>query len=201
MHEPHAAARPRRSLTCMTVALTAFATALIAPVAALTPIASAHGCAHTHSTVFSASSRQLRRAVACLVNRQRAERGLPRLRVNGHLNRSAQSWTNVMVDDSEFSHGSNFAGRISAAGYDWSTAGENIATGFATPASVVNAWMGDVGHCRNILTPTFAAVGTGVSRSGVPGYASLGTWTQDFGLWMGNRPPSSNWGPADGCPY
>ncbi len=204
MIEPHAASRRCRSLTCRTAALTAFAFALLAPAAALTPIASADGragCADAHSTVFDASGRQLRPAVACLINEQRTERGLPRLKVNALLNRSAQAWTNVMVDDGEFTHGSNFAGRISAVGYDWSTAGENIATGFATPAGVVNAWMGDVGHCRNILTPTFAAVGTGVSRLGVRGYTNFGTWTQDFGLWMGDSPPSSNWGPADGCPY
>jgi uncharacterized protein YkwD len=204
MIEPHAATRRCRALTRRTAALSAFVVALLAPAGALTPIASAHrrgGCAHPHSTVFDASGRQLRAAVVCLINEQRTERGLPRLKVNARLNRSAQDWTKAMVDDGEFTHGSNFAGRISAVGYDWSTAGENIATGFATPAGVVNAWMSDVGHCRNILTPTFAAVGTGVSRHGVRRYANFGTWTQDFGLWTGNRPPSSNWGPADGCPY
>jgi uncharacterized protein YkwD len=201
MLKPQAASRPCRSLTCKTAALTTFAVSLLSPALFLTPIASARGCAHANSTVFNASSRQLRRAVTCLVNKQRSERGLPHLRVNTRLTVSAQNWTNVMVDDGEFTHGTNFAGRISAVGYDWSTAGENIATGFATPASVVNAWMGDVGHCRNILTPTFAAVGTGVSRLGVRGYTSQGTWTQDFGLWMGHLAPSSNWGPADGCPY
>lgn len=204
MIEPHAAFRPCRSLTCKTAALTTFAVTLLASAAMLTPIASASGasgCAHANSTVFNASGRQLRRAVDCLVNQQRTGRGLPRLKVNGRLNRSAQNWTNVMVYDGEFTHGANFSARITAAGYDWSTAGENIATGFATPASVVSGWMGDVGHCRNILTPTFAAVGTGVSRLGVRGYTNRGTWTQDFGLWMGSRPPSSNWGPADGCPY
>jgi uncharacterized protein YkwD len=204
MTEPLVAIWRRRTLMCKTAALTAFTVALLVPAAVLTPIASAQpggGCAHAYSTVFNASGRQLRRAVVCLINDQRTERGLPRLKVNARLNRSAQDWTNVMVDDGTFTHGTDFAGRISAVGYDWSTAGENIATGFATPASVVNAWMGDVGHCRNVLTPTFAAVGTGVSRLGVRGYGNLGTWTQDFGLWMGRRPPSGNWGPADGCPY
>lgn len=203
MMKPHAAFRSCRSLTCKTVTMTTFVVALLMPAIALAPSASAAGggCANTAKTVFNASRSQLRRAVVCLINQQRTDRSLPPLRANKRLNRSAQRWTNVMVFEREFTHGTNFAGRISATGYDWSDAGENIATGFATPASVVDAWMASQGHCRNILTPTFAAVGTGVNSVGVPGYGTVGTWTQDFGLWMNNRPPSGNWGPADGCPY
>jgi uncharacterized protein YkwD len=201
MIQPHAAVRPRRSLTCRGAALITFAVALLAPATVVTPIASADGCAFANSTVYSASRAQLRSAVVCLVNVQRTERGLPLLRANRRLNHSSQHWTNVMVFEREFTHGTNFTGRISAAGYDWSDAGENIATGFSTPARVVGAWMASQGHCRNILTPTFAVVGTGVSALGVAGYGKLGTWTQDFALWMGARPPSNNWGPADGCPY
>ena len=28
-----------------------------------------------------------------------------------------------------------------------------------------------------------------------------GTWTEDFGLGAGERPPSDDWAPAEGCPY
>ena len=76
-----------------------------------------------------------------------------------------------MVSSDVFSHGTNFAGRISAAGYVWRSAGENIATGFQTPRSVVNAWMASTGHCQNILNPTYGNVGTGVSRAPVRGWA------------------------------
>jgi len=107
-----------------------------------------------------------------------------------------------MVSSDVFSHGTNFAGRISAAGYVWRAAGENIATGFQTPAGVVRAWMASTGHCENILNPTYGNVGTGVSNRAVSGWASgAGTWTQDFALSMYKSPPSANWGPADGCPY
>jgi hypothetical protein len=45
-------------------------------------------------------------------------------------------------------------------------------------------------------------VGTGVSDSSISGYSTLaGTWTQDFGLLMGQHAASGNWGPAEGCPY
>ncbi|HEX8975743.1 MAG TPA: CAP domain-containing protein [Gemmatimonadales bacterium] len=143
----------------------------------------------------------LRRAVVCLVNQQRTRRGLPRLHENRLLNASAQGWTNQMVSHDVFSHGASFAGRISAVGFDWQTAGENIATGFTTPAAVVRAWMGSPEHCRNILTPNFLDVGVGVSGLGVGSASGPGTWTEDFGLPMMARTPSGNWGPADGCPY
>ena len=100
-----------------------------------------------------------------------------------------------MVSHDDFSHGSNFAGRITAAGFDWSTAGENIASGFPTAASVVRAWMGSEGHCRNILRPTFRNIGVGVSRSGI-GRIRHGTWTEDFGLRAGSRAPSGELGPS-----
>ena len=107
-----------------------------------------------------------------------------------------------MVASDVFSHGTNFAGRITAAGYVWRAAGENIATGFATPRSVVHAWMASAGHCQNILNPQYRNVGTGVSPRVVRGFATGGgTWTQDFALGMHSSPPSSNTRPMDGCPY
>lgn len=162
----------------------------------------ASGCANVNATVADTSAETLRAAVVCLINQQRTARRLPALRASHLLDRSAQGWTNAMVSSDVFSHGTNFAGRISAAGYDWRAAGENIATGFQTPAGVVRAWMASTGHCENILNPTYGNVGTGVSNRPVSGWASgAGTWTQDFALSMYKSPPSANWGPAEGCPY
>ncbi len=146
----------------------------------------------------------MRAAVVCLVNQQRRQHGLPALATSDQLNRSAQAWTSVMVLSGQFTHGPGdaFAKRISAAGYNWQTAGENIATGFPTPRSVVAAWMASTDHCRNILDPAFKDVGTGESNSAV-GTAASGpaTWTQDFGLQLGQSAPSHNQGPMNGCPY
>src|SRR5262249_42785529 len=134
-------------------------------------------------------------------NDQRAAHGLRRLRVSQELNRSAQGWTNFMVDHSDFGHGGNWTARFTAVGFHWISAGENIATGYDTPAQVMNVWMGDAGHCRNILAPVFTSVGTGVDAMGMGRTRGTGTWTQDFGLRRGQRRPSNNWGPANGCPY
>jgi uncharacterized protein YkwD len=106
-----------------------------------------------------------------------------------------------MVASGDFTHGADFAARITAVGFAWSTAGENIATGFQTPREVVDAWLSHPGHCQNIFSPSYADVGTGVSPHAV-GTAAGGpsTWAQDFALPLGAAPPSTNWGPVRDCP-
>jgi uncharacterized protein YkwD len=144
----------------------------------------------------------MRVAVVCLLNQQRAARGLPSLKVSAKLNRSSQSWNQWMVGSGQFTHGDNFSGRISASGYNWQTAGENIATGFPTPRTVVKAWMASPDHCRNILDPNFRDIGTGVSPAAVGSWATQpATWTNDFGLSMSQNAPSHNSGPQNRCPY
>jgi len=192
-----------------TTALAAIVTAglAIAPVAAASgarrdATRRARGCAHANTLIRRTSRRALQRAVVCLVNAQRRAHGLPGLGENARLNRSAQGWTDAMVTHRLFTHGADFAARITAAGFRWSDAGENIATGFNTPATVVRAWMASTGHCQNILNPDYRYVGSGVSARSIPGFSTGGgTWTQDFGLLMGQHPASGDWGPADGCPY
>jgi uncharacterized protein YkwD len=162
----------------------------------------ASGCAGADARVGHASPHLLRSAVVCLINQERALYHLPALKASPLLHNSAQRWTNAMVSSDQFTHGTNFASRISAAGYVWRAAGENIATGFATPRAVVHAWMGSTGHCENILNPTYRNVGTGLSTRPVKGFATgAGTWTQDFALGMRQSPPSGNYSPMDGCPH
>jgi uncharacterized protein YkwD len=156
-------------------------------------------CTGSSTAVAASTASATRSAVVCLINRERTSRGLPALTASSKLDRSAQGWTNELVSHHEFTHGDDFAERISATGFHWSQAGENIATGYPTPASVVAGWMASTGHCENILDPTFRYVGTGVNRGAT--VVSPGTWTQDFGLLVGQRAPSSDGAPAAGCPY
>jgi uncharacterized protein YkwD len=159
-------------------------------------------CANATTPALVAPVQEMRAAVECLINQQRARFHLPALTESSQLDQSAQNWTNLMVVKNIFTHGTDFANRISAAGYDWSNAGENIATGFATPQAVVTAWMESTDHCQNILSPQYANVGTGVNPNPVLAVATGdATWTQDFGLLMSANQPSANFGPANGCPY
>ncbi len=159
-------------------------------------------CANANAPVASTGWPLLRAAVVCLINQQRTERGLRGLRESAALDRSSQGWTNELVATQSFTHGTAFWTRISAAGFSWSSVGENIATGFATPARVVGGWMHSTGHCQNILSPTYKYVGTGVNRRAIKRYGTgNGTWTQDFALPLAAQAPSTNFGPARGCPY
>jgi uncharacterized protein YkwD len=201
-------ARTRLSILRLATAFTAI---LALTFVALAPAASAHtrihpkayaarGCANANTPITAASTPQLQNAVVCLINIQRQTHGLPALKSNQRLDRSAQAWTTDMVNHTNFSHGADFSARISAVGFDWSNAAENIATGFSTPTSVVNGWMASTGHCQNILSPVYREVGTGISHRAVTGSANTGgTWTQDFALQMGQHPASNNWGPANSC--
>jgi uncharacterized protein YkwD len=181
---------------------TSFGTAATARAARSSNARPGHGCPGSNIPATSGSRSELQTAVLCLVNKQRAAHHLPALHGDRGLNRSAQRWTNQMVASGVFSHGSDFGSRLTAAGVAWSAAGENIATGYPTPREVVGAWMGDAGHCGNILDPSFREMGTGASVHPVRGWASgPGTWTQDFALPIGERALSRDWGPANGCPY
>jgi uncharacterized protein YkwD len=206
----HSVARAR-SGTKRTVAALA-ATASIVALMVLAPLAGARNraralrgsraCANANTRVGRAPRAALKAAVVCLINKQRRAHGLPRLRTSRRLDRSAQGWTNVMVADGDFTHGADFSARISAVGFIGSSVGENIATGFPTPRDVVSAWMGSTGHCQNILSPSYADVGTGIMAEPVLGFATgPATWTQDFGLPIGHHAPSGNTAPAAGCPY
>lgn len=161
----------------------------------------AQACADARTPVKDASASALRTAVLCLINQQRTAHGLPGLHSSERLNRAAQQHTQTMVRSGYFGHGSDFTQRFSTAGYDWRAAGENIAAGYTTPASVVAAWMASPDHCRNILSPAFRDAGTGLSARAVGAGVWPGTWTEDFGLLMSQSPASGNTRAQRGCPY
>ncbi len=162
---------------------------------------SAAGCTNADVPATRAAAAEMRAAVVCLMNKTRERYGLPPLGSSGKLNDAAQSWDDAMVATGNFSEG-NPGARITAAGFNWSTVGENIATGYNTPQGVLAAWMRSQPHCYNILNPAYTRVGTGVNRRPVSGFGNrAATWTQDFGLPMGQRSHSGNWGPASHCPY
>ncbi len=159
------------------------------------------GCPNTLTPARRAPSYVIRTAVLCLLNRDRHARGLPRLIESSALDDSAQHWATYLVATHQFTHGTNFAGRLSAAGYRWQTAGENIATGYGTARGVVAAWMASPDHCRNILDPSFRNIGVGEAPVYVRGLPGAATWVTDFGRRMSQPPASNRWGPSDGCPY
>src|SRR5207248_5216175 len=98
--------------------------------------------------------------VVTLVNQQRAA-GCVALRNDSLLHSAARAHSVDMATHNYFDHtgtdGSTFVTRVQATGYSGSTVGENIAWGWGTPSSVVNAWMNSAPHKANILNCSFHA--------------------------------------------
>ncbi len=57
------------------------------------------------------------------------------------------------------SDGSSPGGRLTLAGYNWTTYGENIAVGYSSVSAVVQGWLASEGHCKNIMNPAFSEIG------------------------------------------
>jgi uncharacterized protein YkwD len=133
-------------------------------------------------------------AQLCLLNGERADAGLPPLKLDALLSAAAQAYAADLVAGQYFSHtgrdGSTIRSRLDAAGYlprngGWAI-GENLAWGtgaLATPASIMQAWMNSPGHRENILNAEYREIGIGV----VPGNPSTGsgagaTYANAFGV-------------------
>jgi uncharacterized protein YkwD len=99
-----------------------------------------------------------------------------------NLEQAAQGHSTSMADNDFFSHtgldDSSPGDRISAAGYTWRTYGENIAAGYNSEESAMNAWLDSPGHCANIMNSNFTEVGAAVAINPVSTYGIY--WTQNF---------------------
>ncbi len=117
-----------------------------------------------------------------LVNAQRAAAGVPPLQPCAALDRAAEAHSRDQAAHHRMSHtgsdGSSFVTRAERAGYrGWSALGENVAYGYPTVTTVMDAWMRSSGHRANILNRAYTHFGRGyvVSSNGIA------YWTQDFG--------------------
>ncbi|MEU9417249.1 sigma-70 family RNA polymerase sigma factor [Streptomyces sp. NPDC048272] len=118
--------------------------------------------------------------VVALVNSERSKAGCGPLKEDSQLRAAAQGHSDDMARRDFFAHtnpdGADPGKRTTAAGYDWSTYGENIARGQQTAQSVMDSWMKSPGHRANILNCSFKDIGVGIHNgSGGP------WWTQNFG--------------------
>lgn len=127
-----------------------------------------------------------RSATLCLLNRERAARGLDALHADDKLASAAQGHAADMVDRRYYAHG-NYGARIARTGWGRHrrryTIGENLgygAGGDATPRAIVVAWMESAGHRSNILERQFHAIGIGIA-SGTPDGDAGATYSTDFG--------------------
>jgi uncharacterized protein YkwD len=135
---------------------------------------------------FSMPGRGANSTTLCLVNYERAVRGLAKVRLNPALAAAASRHSRDMAARNYFSHdtlgGGSFETRLLAAHYmrpdgAWSV-GENLAWGtgvLSTPAATVESWMHSPAHRRNMLNAKFREIGVGVVTG------SRAIYTADFG--------------------
>ncbi len=136
----------------------------------------------------AASPAVQRRAVGCLVNWARRHDRRLSLRQPASLQRAALLKGRQVVACTAFSHtpcGAGPAAAVKAAGYRFSSYGENLffgPWGQVTPRQVVAAWLASPPHRANILRPIFRDFGaTFVRASGFdPGGDSV-VWVAAFG--------------------
>jgi uncharacterized protein YkwD len=107
---------------------------------------------------------------AGLLNGVRVNNGAGTVAYDSRLGVAAQSHANDMVAEGFFSHtgsnGSNVGQRATAAGYNWTLIGENIARGQQSQQEVLTDWTNSSGHHANNINPGYQDFGIAKAGSG-----------------------------------
>ncbi len=122
--------------------------------------------APTAQTLTAPTTADFEQQVVERVNQERDAQGLAPLKRNVLLDSSAGTHSDNMASRDFSAHCdldlvTSAFDRITAAGYVWNSAAENIAAGYTTPDFVMNAWMSSSGHRNNILSGSYREIGIG----------------------------------------
>ncbi len=128
----------------------------------LGPIAPAYSSAISVANIIS------------LTNQSRNQYNLPALTENQLLDQAAQAKANDMLAKGYFAHvtptGQTPWDFITAAGYNYITAGENLAVNFTQAEDVETAWMNSPDHKANIINRNYQDIGIGISQGQYQGH-------------------------------
>lgn len=115
--------------------------------------------------------------IISLTNESRQSQGLSELTENSLLDTAAQSKADDMLTKGYFSHntpdGKTPWDFITTAGYNYITAGENLAVNFSEAENVEVAWMNSPGHRANILNKNYQEIGIGISQGQYQGHSAI----------------------------
>lgn len=102
-------------------------------------------------------------------NKQRAAHSVGKLALNSQLNAAAQAKANDMATRDYWSHETPEGNPpwvfITQAGYNYDSAGENLAYGFDSSSGTVTGWMNSPSHRDNLLSSTYLDVGFGIANA------------------------------------
>jgi len=127
------------------------------------------------------------RAISCLVNWARAQDKRGRLTQRPALQRAAALKGKKVASCGQFSHtpcGTDVTATVRAAGYRYSTFGENLFAGTwgqVSARDVLTAWLQSPLHRANVLHPSFRDLGAAPVRApGLLGDGDAVVWTATF---------------------
>lgn len=104
-----------------------------------------------------------------LINQDRAQAGLPALRMDARLVWTARAKSQDMITNSYFGHESPMLGlpfdQFKAGGISYRLAAENL-SGNLTVEKAHKTLMASTGHRANLLHPNFSQIGIGVVAGG-----------------------------------
>lgn len=117
---------------------------------------------------------QVETFVVEMTNTYRRENKLGQVKINPRLSAAARKYAALLAKTQEFSHtagGTSAGDRITAAGYEFCSYGENLAMaadsrGFASrplASSAVTGWINSPGHRANLLATDVTEIGVGVA--------------------------------------
>ncbi len=93
----------------------------------------------------------------------------PALQLNKDLTKAAQAKADDMIHRGYWNHvtpdGKQPWSFITATGYQYEAAGENLAYGFGTSDQVITAWMNSPEHRQNVLDADYQDIGFGIANS------------------------------------
>jgi uncharacterized protein YkwD len=108
--------------------------------------------------------------LAALVNQERKAAGVPALKKSPLLSRIARNHSRDMSSRGFFNHtnpdGWGPKARLEEGGYLWQTFGENIGCGQESLQRLLEAWLKNPDHRKNIMDPSFKEIGIGFVAEG-----------------------------------
>lgn len=129
-----------------------------------------------------------------VTNANRAAAHVPALTIDPELAIAAQNKANDLVAKNYWAHtapnGKTPWDVIAATGYQYQTAGENLAYGFSDASSTEAGWMNSSDHRANILNTAYTQVGFAVASS--PNYLGKGPQTVVVAEYASPAPAAAN---------
>ena len=93
---------------------------------------------------------------------------------------SADMATNNFFAHQSATNGSTLRERLPAAGYNYSSAGENLAAGQTSIGQVVAEWLASPSHCAALMKANFVDMGVSCKANGATAFGTY--WTMELGV-------------------